>query len=687
MDIIAVDTGGTFTDLAGYDAASGRIVCAKRLTTYDDLVRGVGECVERAGADVSRSAYFKHGTTLVINALLQRHGSRAALVTTEGFRDVLEIARGSRPVPFDLFYRRDPALIPRELRFEIRERMAADGTSVAAPDRDEVRALAARLRENGIEAIGVFLLNSYINPEHEERVAGWLEEALPDVHVTASTQLSREWYEYERTATVAANAFVGPQMSGYLGRMASSLTDQGFAGRFFLMGSNGGVLAGSRAATAPVSLVESGPVGGCIGAAAYGQALGRERLIAFDMGGTTAKCALVNEGRFETKPVYYVGGYDTGFPIRGAVVDIVEVGAGGGSIAWLDAQGRLSVGPRSAGSEPGPVCYGRGGTEPTVTDANVMLGRLDPDGILGDDLRLDAAGARSAILEKIAAPLGYATSPEIAHIAEGILAIASVTMAGAIKRITVERGHDPRDFALFCYGGGGPLHAAQLARELHLPTVIVPPNPGNFSAIGMLLADVRRDDSVPFLKQLDEQGTAGIADTFEVLKESAVDGLREEAAGAEVVFDTQMEVRYRGQVHSVRVPFDSRATAASLRRSFEDIYRRRYGHADATNPAEIVSLQLTSHALIDRPDLSGLAIAAGAGSPPKRRKVYFDRSTGFVETEVYQRTGLPVGFTSAGPAVIEEFGSTTLIWPGDRFQVGTLGEISIEIGAADREGR
>ncbi|MFN0306107.1 MAG: hydantoinase/oxoprolinase family protein [Burkholderiales bacterium] len=680
MLIIAIDTGGTFTDLSAYDIATGKVVYTKSLTTYDDLADGAFECVTKAGVDLSQGKIFKHGTTLVINALLQRVGSRSALVSTQGFRDILEMGRGNRPEPFDLYYRRHPPLIERDLRFELPERTSGKGTPLIEPAYADAAALAGTLRTHKVDAVAVSFLNAYAAPAHERQVAQWLKELLPGVFVTHGTELSGEWYEFERTATVAANAYVGPQVSGYVQRIDERLEASGFKGKFFLMGSNGGVLSVDKVRTAPIALVESGPVGGSIGAAAYAQRLGIRNAIAFDMGGTTAKCALVQDGRFDVKSVYYVGGYARGFPIRGAVIDIVEVGAGGGSIAWLDAQQRLYVGPRSAGSTPGPVAYGLGGADPTVTDANIVLGRIDPDGFLGGAMPLDAAAATRAIREKLAEPLGYAGEHGVRQMADGIIAIASVTMAGAIKRITLEKGLDPRDYTLFAFGGGGPLHAFQIARELHIPEVLIPPEPGNFSALGMLLAALRLDEVTTFVRPLDERTVADASAVFDAMQARIAKRLHADVPDAVLTFERNVEIRYRGQVHSVRTPFDGMTDPSAIRASFERIYRARYGHADSKNPIEIVSLNIAGHGSMDKPALESLAPNGGANGRPKVRKrdVYF-RDTGTAAAKVYRREQLPTGFKANGPALIEEFGSTTIIGPRDRFEIGVLGEIRVRI--------
>ncbi len=496
---IAVDIGGTFTDLVAFDHENHKVIYAKSPTTYDNLVEGILDCFSKAKIKPAEASLVNHGTTLVINSLIQRKGAKTALVTSQGFRDILEIARGNRPDPFDLHYQRDEPLIPRELRLEVPERMGSKGEIVTPLDLAALDKLAQEIRKLGVESVAVFFMNSYINSEHEEAAADKLKELLPDAYVTFSTDLTREWYEYERCSTVAANAYIGPQVSTYIRRLDDDLKRRGFNGSLFMMGSNGGLLSAERTCRQPIGLVESGPIGGCIGASAYAEKLGFNNVVAFDMGGTTAKCALVENGRFSVNSVYYANGYIKGFPIKSAVIDIVEVGSGGGSIAWIDSQKRLHVGPQSAGSTPGPVCYGRGGTDPTITDANLVLGRLNPGNFLGGEMRLDMNAAQQAITQQIAMPLGYAGESGMIQMADGIIAIAIVIMAGAIRKISVEHGLDPRDFVLFSYGGGGPLHSCALARELSIPTVVIPPEPGNFSAIGMLLADARIDTSKTFV--------------------------------------------------------------------------------------------------------------------------------------------------------------------------------------------
>lgn len=678
--VLAVDIGGTFTDLVAYDLDAGTVSYAKSSTTYGDFVEGILTCLAKAGIEISDTALVKHGSTLVINALIQRAGAKTALITTKGFRDTLEIGRGNRPTPFDLRYRRDPPLVPRPLRFEVGGRIDGHGEEIEPLDVEALDSLADGFKKDGIEAVAISFLNAYATPDHEVAASQRLREQLPGVYVSAGTELSREWFEYERSATVCANAYVGPMVVDYVQRLESTLRDRGCGGALFLMGSNGGVISAERSLREPIRLVESGPVGGCIGAAAFARSLGLDNVIAFDMGGTTAKCTLISKGRFSVENATYIGGFETGFPIRAAVIDIVEIGTGGGSIAALDNQSRLHVGPQSAGAEPGPACYGRGGAEPTVTDANLVLGRLAPDRFLGGELRLDEAAARTVLRDRIAEPLGFDGEHGLLHMADGVVTIAVDRMAGAIRKISVERGLDPRDFALLTYGGGGPLHASALAAALNIPLVIVPPEPGNFSATGMLLASMRVDEARTYLCVLDEAAVGSAHDIFTEMAEAATAQLRAEADG-EIRFDYDAEMRYRGQKHSIRIDIGGLLDEASLRRAFSEEYRRRYGHADAAATIEFVGLHLGAVMATQQPDVARLGRMHEAAPPAvKSRPVWLPQAASLTETSVYDRAALPAGFEAAGPAIIEEYGSTTLVGENDRFEVGVLGEIRLSCG-------
>ncbi|HEY2136915.1 MAG TPA: hydantoinase/oxoprolinase family protein, partial [Xanthobacteraceae bacterium] len=604
--IIAVDIGGTFTDLVACDTDTGAVAFTKSPTTYGNLGEAIFDCIRKARLDARDASFVKHGTTLVINALLQRAGARTALVTTRGFRDVLEVGRGNRTQPFNLRFHREPPLIGRELRFEIEERMEASGrvrTPLATAD---LAALAAALRTEGVESLAISFLNSYVNPAHEQAAAGQLRKLLPGVFVTTGAELTREWHEYERTATAAANAYVGPQVSRYIAQFDGDLRAGGFKGSLLLMGSHGGVISAERGCREPITLVESGPVGGCIGAASFGSALGIDNLVAFDMGGTTSKCALIERGRYAVESIYHIGGPDAGFPIRGNVIDILEVGVGGGSVAWLDDLKRLNVGPRSAGSMPGPACYGRGGAEPAVTDAHLALGRLDAGRFLGGEMDLAPDQARAVLAGRIAAPLGYTGDDATTRAAKGVLTIANLTMSSIIKRISIARGYDPRDFTLFCYGGGGPLHGSELARALKIPRVIVPPEPGNFSAMGMLLADPRLDTARTWVAPLDGATMPKALAIWAELEAEGEAALRHEFGEGEITFEREAEIRYKGQQHSLKIALSPDTDAAALRAKFDAEYQRRYGHANTAAEAQLVVLHSLATLHMMRPELARL---------------------------------------------------------------------------------
>jgi N-methylhydantoinase A len=673
---VGTDIGGTFTDLVGYDSHRNALFYGKTLTNYGDLVEGVLDCLSDVGLEPKSVDILKHGTTQVINTLLERRGAKTVLLTTRGFRDILEIGRAGRPLAFRLDYRRLPPLVPRELRYEIDERIDGQGAVLTPLDLAELDALAAEFRKLEIEAVAVSFLNAYRNPSHEEQAVRRLREQLPGAYVTCGSELSREWYEYERSSTAVANAFVGPRTESYVQRFDTRLASESFGGRFFMMASNGGVLSVRRAKEQPIALVESGPIGGCIGAAVYARELGAERLIAFDMGGTTAKCALVEKYAFDVQGTYYVGGYDHGFPLRTPVLDIVEVGTGGGSIAYVDEHGRLHVGPKSAGSEPGPVCFGRGGREPTVTDANIVLDRIGTGAFLGGALKLDRAAAVAAMEERVGRTLGYAG--EMDKVAAGILTLANAQMASAIKEITIERGRDIRDFELFVFGGGGPMHGPSLARELRIPRVTVPPEPGNFSALGMLFADARIDESHTFFAPLAQESIEPLREALAGMRAAVMETLRRDFDASRVAFDQHAEMRYQGQRSSIRVMISDSEAVAEIHRRFLSAYRGRYGHADEVSAVEFIGLRVAGSAVTERPDITRLHRAGSEGRPEPRgyREIHFGRR---VRTPIYVRNSLPTGFRMEGPAVLEEFGATTVIGPGDRLEVGRLGELRIEV--------
>jgi N-methylhydantoinase A len=678
---VGVDVGGTFTDLVLYDTERHEIRTAKVLTTPRDIPQAMFEAVEQAGGDLPATRIVKHGTTTAINTALERSGAVTALITTRGFRDVLELGRGNRPEAFDLFYRRLPPLVPRNLRFEIGARMDGQGREVQGVNTAELAAILADCETAGVESIAVCLLHAYRNPEHEHLVGEFLR-AKSKAFVSLSHELSREWREYERSSTAVANAYVGPRMERYLDSLGRRLKAAGLTGSLLLMESNGGVMTAELAAKHPVYLLESGPVAGAVGAAALSNELGYRKAISFDMGGTTAKCTLIDNGEIEVADIYYVGGYERGFPVQVPVVDIIEVGAGGGSIAHLDETRSLKVGPRSAGSEPGPVCYGRGGTEPTVTDANAALGRLAPSGLLGGRMTLDTEGAMHAIEVRIADGLGLSG----VEAASGIIRLAVVTMAAAVRRISIERGHDPRDFVLVVSGGAGPLHASAIARELSIPTVLIPPLPGHFSAWGMLLADIRFDVARTLVSTLDQADAGQVEALFGRMEHEAGQRIREAAPSlTEISYSRFIDVRYVGQEHTVRTPAQADFAAAEakgeLKTAFNRAYAQRYGHADPTAKLELVTLRVVADGKTEKPALQSFRPKARSSAEPiSVRRAYFDE-TGWIDCPVYDRDTLPAEQSFTGPAIVMETGSTTVVLPGDAARVDSLGNIIISIAS------
>lgn len=672
---VAVDIGGTFTDLVAYDPGSQSLWFSKASTVPHALEEGIVDCLNQVPVDLAEVAFVVHGTTLVINAVLERKGAKTALITTRGFRDVLEIARGNRPEAFNVLFTRHEPLVPRPLRLEVDERLAADGSELVPLDKAQLRGIGERLRGDGVEAIAVCFLHSYRNPAHEEE-ARRLLTSLGPWYVSASSELSREYREYERTSTTVINAFVGPLVQQYLGAVEHRLARHGFTGRLFLMQSNNGIATVPTAKRMPVLLMESGPVGGIAGVQQLGAVAGEYNFITFDMGGTTAKAALIEDGRVSFDTIYYVGGYAHGYPVQAPVVDIVEVGAGGGSIAWIDQLGALRVGPRSAGAHPGPAAYGLGNAEPTVTDANLLLGRIDGGGLLGGKMTVYPELAREA-LSRLGSQLGY----DVHAMAVGIIKLANLTMASAIRRVSVERGKDPRDFVLVVYGGNGPVHGAELAAELGIRRMWVPPMPGVFSALGMLLADIRYDavQTVPMDLGRDELTVRDrLAAEFEQLEKHLIGLIREAGAlQGPVRFERFLEMRYRGQDHTVKVPVtDSALDPATLRTQFESVYRSRYGHISPI-PVQVVSARVAAEVSPGQPVRLPTPAVGGRPAPIGSRVVHFMRPDTEVSCPVYWREHLPIGWRMPGPAVVDETTSSTLVPGGWTLEVLPSGILEV----------
>src|SRR5258706_2050548 len=486
---LAADIGGTFTDVAAFDEKSGRLLLGKALSTPARLADGIPHGVGKAGTGYADASISLHGSTIAINTLLERSGAKTALITTAGFRDIYEIGRINRPDAYNLFFRKHEPLVERALRFEVRERMTAEGEVHVPLDEASVHAACDGIAAAGVDAVAIMLLHCYVNPAHEARVKAIVSARCPSVFVTASHELTQEYREFERCSTAVANAYIGPVVSGYVRGIDAHLKHAGFGGSFLLVQSTGGLYESHQAQVQCVRMLESGPAAGVIGAQALCRAVGIADAVAFDMGGTTAKAGVIYRGEALTAGAALIGGYNRGLPVQIPTMDIFEVGTGGGSIAVVDSAGSLKVGPQSAGAEPGPACYARGGTRATVTDANLVLGRLGADRFLGGEMRLDVAAAERAIREQVAKPLGL----DVTRAAEGILRIATTAMSYAVKAVSTERGLDAAAFALVAYGGAGPLHAGAVAREIGMSRVIVPRAPGHFCAFGMLHSDLRYD--------------------------------------------------------------------------------------------------------------------------------------------------------------------------------------------------
>jgi N-methylhydantoinase A len=678
---IAVDIGGTFTDLAAIDD-EGRIHRSKSLTTPDDLARGIQECLSAAGIAVETASFFVHGSTVTINAVLERTGARTGLITTRGFRDVYEIGRGNRPEGYNLFFKRPVPLVPRDLRVEVDERLYATGEVLKPLDEGSGAQAIAALKGAGVESVAVCLLHAYANPAHEKRLGELLRRHFPEAYVSLSHEILREFREYERTSTTVLNSYVGPLVSRYLVSLEEMLARSGFRGTFRVMQSNGGVMSADTAKKTPVTMMESGPVAGVIAAARLGELLDIQHIVSFDMGGTTAKASLIKDFHPEVTSSYYVGGYVAGHPMMLPVVDIVEVGNGGGSIAWLDPAGGLKVGPRSAGAAPGPACYGRGGAAPTVTDANLIVGRIDPAYFLGSGIRLQRERAAQTIMDDIARPLGLS----LEEAALGILTIANFNMSLAVRAVSVEKGYDPRDCVLVPSGGGGALHAMAIAKELSVPRVIIPPLPAHFSALGMLLADLKHDYVQTFVRELGDTSGNQIADAFAALEQPAQETLAEEGAVEEqVVLRRFLDMRYRGQEYTLPVPLpdDLRGLNdfAAIRARFDQLHQEHYGHSAPQEPVMIVNLRLSA---LGRSE-DALPVASASREQDKgvrgQRSVIFDGRREAVSCPIYLRTGFAPGDRLDGPAVIEEMGATILLYPGDRMEVNEFGHLVIDLHA------
>jgi N-methylhydantoinase A len=673
---VAVDIGGTFTDLISFNEDTGNLQHAKSLTTPKDPTQGILDCIRKANLDAHEVDRLIHGSTIAINTLIEQKGATVGLIVTRGTRDVYIIGRGNRPEAYNLFFHRPRPLVPRHRTVEVAGRLYASGEIRESLDTDGVRLACAELARLGVDAVAVCFLHSYANPEHE-RVAGEIvKELLPNCYVSLSHEILREYREYERISTTVVNAYIAPTVGGYVRSLQTRLSSLGFGGELAIMQSNGGVMSPEAAVLRPVMMMESGPVGGIIASAEVGKALGYPDVVSFDMGGTTAKASLIRAGVPTMAEGYSVGGYGSGHPVMVPVVDVVEVGAGGGSIAWIDGVGALKIGPQSAGAAPGPIAYGRGGVFPTITDANVILGRIGISDFLGGEMRLDRQAAVRGMDERIAQPLQM----NVTAAARSVVQIANAKMSLAVREVSVEKGYDPRDFVLVASGGGGPAHAVAIARELYIPTVIVPRFPAHFSALGMLLTDERHDFIRTYYSELQSADFSVLKAIYEDMSAQAKHLL---TAGLHTSHQILFDLRYVGQEFTLSVPVTVEQIDAHdhgvIRDNFDALHEQRYAHHSDEESVEVINVRLV--ALGHRPKLLLPPLPKGhAADPRERRPVYLDHDEKPVECPVYNREFLSAGAEFKGPALVNEYGSTTILFPADHLVVSSTGELIISVG-------
>ena len=680
---ISIDIGGTFTDLVAI-APDGSVRTHKIASTSADYSEGIvdGLSAVLTGAPV---AEVLHATTVASNAILEGQGARTALITTRGFRDLLDIRDLRMPRCYDMRWTKPPALVERRLRVEVTEKMRPDGSIAVPLDRASVDAAIALLRAEGVQSVAISLLHSYANPAHERMVAEAVRAQLPDVAVSVSHEILPEIKEYPRTSTTVVNAYLQPLMAGYIRNLSARLQAQKIAAPLQFMQSNGGLAAADHAARFPAHIVESGPAAGVVGAAVLAARLDERRLITFDMGGTTAKAGLVESGKILRTEAIEVGAgvmagarllVGAGYMLKLPAIDLAEVGAGGGSICSIDPAGAPVAGPRSAGADPGPVCYGRGGAEPTITDCNLVLGYLDAGGLIGGALKLDTAAARRAVSEQLAAPLRL----PLEQAAHGMLRLASATMMRAIRAVSVERGRDPRDFSLLAFGGNGPLFAAAIAAELGIRRVLIPPMPGLFSAFGLLLADTEHHFSRSLRMRADGDAAA-LQSAFDALRREGMarladDGFPAARSGVEI----SVRARYVGQSSDlpVAVPHaDARAFLAALPEAFANEHEQNYGfRAPPGEPVEIMGIAVLARGIPERPRLPARIPPASARVPATRR-AWFPEA-GWVDTAVVDRAALAAG-ARKGPLIVQEYDATALVPPGAGASLDGFGNIVLTL--------
>ncbi|WP_127489361.1 hydantoinase/oxoprolinase family protein [Paenibacillus ehimensis] len=666
--IVGVDVGGTFTDVTLVDTRSGEILNHKVPSTPDDpsraIMNGVEQILELNGVSVSEVRYLAHGTTVATNSLIERKGALTGLLVTEGFRDLLEIGRQTRPGLYDFFKEKPEQVIPGHLRLEVDERLYADGSVRKPLDPDRLREAIERLKQEGVQAIAVCFLFSYLNPEHEKQAVEEIRRQFPEAYVSASHQVVPEFREYARLSTTALNAYLGPVMQRYMENFQQSVRKAGIPVDPYITQSNGGIISIQESVSNPVRTAVSGPAAGVVAASHLAELTGYKNMITFDMGGTSADFSLIENG----EPKISMEREVEGFPARIPMLDIHACGAGGGSIAWLDAGGALKVGPESAGSMPGPAAYGRGGTRPTVTDANAILGRLNPDGILGGRMTLDVEASKRAVQEHLCVRTGLS----LLEATMGILTVVNANMTRAIRLISVEKGYDPREFTLVSFGGGGGLHCGALARELGIPRILVPPSPGTFCSLGLLVTDVRSD----YVRSMLLESTGGSMETIRglfsaMMQEGAAMLEKEGIPEPKRRYVLGLDLRFKGQNYELTLPVEwSELTddgVQGILTRFHEQHEKHYGYSNRSGVIEFVNYRVTAlgelpKAALRRTEESG----SRSVQPTSRREVYFAETDrpGYYDTPIYQRSELVPGDRLAGPAIIEQMDSTILILPG-----------------------
>jgi N-methylhydantoinase A len=680
---LGFDIGGSFTDLIAVDEATGNATIVKCPTTPHDpaqgVVSGLKTLFEKIGGSGNSLTLAVHSTTLVTNTVIEGKGAPTALLTTKGFKDLLEIGREKRVTIYDIFEERLPPLVPRYLRIEVDERTLYDGTVEKKLDEKDVATIARKLAKSGVRSIAVSLLHSYSNAANEKTAKRSLSKSVPGIEVSISSEIQREWREYERTSTTVINAYTQPRTSKYMHTIEDTLRRQGFAGRLFIMQSSGGLTTVSNASRYPVRIIESGPAAGALAGAFIEKLTGARNSISFDMGGTTAKCCLITNSEPRVTVDFEVAGYmylkGSGYPVRVPTVDLLEIGAGGGSIAHLDYH-MLKVGPQSAGADPGPACYPKGGLNPTVTDADLILGYLNHDYFLGGEIRLDKGKSRKCIEETICSPLGV----DLTMAASGIYDVVNSNMARAMRIISVERGQDPSLLSLIAFGGAGPVHSTRLARQLKIHRVVVPLAAGVTSAMGLLVADMKFDFVKTYVTKFDAVDVSHVKEIYLDMKEEADSALAE--IGYNRRYVKAVDIRYSGQAFEITVPFGEGFSyeLPTLKTEFLRLYKERYGYY-TNDPIECINWRLLAIGVVPKLTLdrnSGKENPDARAAIKGRRSAHFQEAEGYIECDVYDRYKLFSGAAFEGPAIVEERESTCVVLPGQRVTVDPYSNLIIQ---------